>query len=97
MGYQESCAIALGLGLVGGRWTLRIVAELLTGPKQFGFLRSAIGGISANLLTKRLRSLEVAGIVGRRTLPGRKQIYELTPWGLGLDSFLSALSAWSHS
>src|SRR6266700_3249745 len=82
--YDDACGTALALELVGERWALLIVRELMFGPRRFSQLRASLNGISANVLTQRLEGLEVAGIVIRRKLPPPAddvQVYELTPWG----------------
>ncbi len=81
--YDDACGTALGLELVGERWSLLIVRELMFGGRRFSELRGSLPGISANILTMRLEGLERIGIVQRRTLPppASVQIYELTPWG----------------
>src|SRR3712207_4013736 len=81
--YQDACGAAQGLDLVGERWTLLVVRELLLGPKRFTDLREGLPGISTNILADRLETLEVSGVVRRRTLPppAGSRVYELTGWG----------------
>src|SRR3712207_8011700 len=67
--YQDACATAHALDLVGERWALLVVRELMMGPKRFGDLREGLPGISANVLTQRLEGLEATGILTRRKLP----------------------------
>ena len=85
--YGEACAAAHALELVGERWALLIVRELLLGPKRFTDLRAGIPHASANLLAQRLRDLEHAGVLRRSRLgpPASTQVYELTEWGLELQ------------
>lgn len=94
--YDDGCAAAHALDLVGERWALLVVRELLLGPKRFTDLRSGVPGASANLLSQRLRELEALGIVRRRALgpPFGANVYELTEWGLGLEPVLAALGRW---
>jgi DNA-binding HxlR family transcriptional regulator len=93
--YDDGCAAAHALDLVGERWALIVVRELLLGPKRFSDLQLDIKGISPSALTQRLRDLQSDGIVLQRTpLPARVPLYELTPWGQGLEEVTSALSAW---
>lgn len=95
--YDDACGAAHGLELVGERWALLVVRELLLGPRRFGQLRDALPGISANVLTQRLEGLEQSGIVFRRELPapGNTRVYELTPWGYEAEPILQALGRWA--
>src|ERR1700749_1921047 len=81
--YDDACGTALAMELVGERWSMLIVRELMYGPRRFSELRAGLPGISANTLTQRLATLQKAGILGRHTLPSPAsvQVYELTPWG----------------
>ena len=81
--YDDACAAAHALDLVGERWALLVVRELLLGPKRFTDLRAGLPHISPNVLAQRLRELEGAGVVRRRKLPppAASRVYELTPWG----------------
>jgi DNA-binding HxlR family transcriptional regulator len=94
--YGEACAAAHALDLVGERWALLIVRELLLGPKRFTDLRAGILHASPNVLAQRLRELEQAGIVQRRKLPppAASQVYELTGWGMELEPVIIALGHW---
>ncbi|TQC47263.1 transcriptional regulator [Rhodococcus sp. WS4] len=94
--YDDGCAAAHALDLIGERWSLIVVRELMLGPKRFTDLRSGVLGASANVLSQRLRDLEDAGVVRRVTLgpPVRAQVYELTEWGLELEPVLRALGRW---
>ena len=91
--YGDSCGIARALDVVGERWSLLIVRELLLGPKRFADLRSGLPGVSANVLSQRLRELEAAGLVRRVSLPPPvgSRVYELTECGLELEPVLVAL------
>ena len=88
--------MAHGLDLVGERWALLDVRELLLGPKRFTDLREGLPHMSADVLAQRLRELEDNGIVERRTLPppAASKVYELTEWGRELESVLIALGRW---
>ena len=81
--YDDACGTALAMELVGERWSLLIVRELMFGPRRFGELRAGLTGISANVLTQRLEGLEAANILVKRKLPppANVQVYALTPWG----------------
>jgi DNA-binding HxlR family transcriptional regulator len=94
--YGEGCAAAHALDLVGERWALLIVRELLLGPKRFTDLHAGVLHASANLLAQRLRELEHVGIVRRRTLPppAPARVYELTEWGRELEPVLVGLGRW---
>src|SRR4028119_1246985 len=83
--YEDACAAAHALDLVGERWALLVIRELMMGPRRFGDLRASLPGISANVLTQRLEGLEAAGGLVRRRLPppAPGQAYALTPWGAG--------------
>lgn len=95
--YDDACGTALALELVGERWSLLVVRELMFGPRRFGELRAGLTGISANTLTQRLDGLESAGIVRRRKLPppASVQVYELTPWGYESEPIFQAMGRWA--
>ena len=95
--YDDACGTALAMELVGERWSLLIVRELMFGPRRFGEVKASLGGISANVLTQRLGGLEAAGILVRRRLPppASVQVYELTPWGYEADRPLMELGRWA--
>lgn len=94
--YADGCAAAHALDVVGERWALLVVRELLLGPKRFTDLRRGLPGASANVLSQRLRELERAGVVARRRLapPAASRVYELTDWGRGLEDIVLALGRW---
>jgi DNA-binding HxlR family transcriptional regulator/putative sterol carrier protein len=94
--YGEACAAAHALDLVGERWSLLVVRELLLGPKRFTDLRGGIAHASPNVLAQRLRELEQAGVVRRRKLPppAGSRVYELTDWGRELEPVITALGRW---
>lgn len=95
--YDDGCAVAHGLDLIGERWALLVVRDLLLGPKRFTDLRAGMPGASADMLTQRLRELLETGIVQRRKLPppAGSWVYELTDWGAELEPIVTQLSRWS--
>jgi DNA-binding HxlR family transcriptional regulator len=95
----DGCGIAHASDLLGQRWALLVVRELLLGPKRFTDLRSGIPDISPNVLGQRLRELEESGIVQRRKLapPAAAQVYELTEWGQELEPAILSLGRWASS
>jgi DNA-binding HxlR family transcriptional regulator len=95
--YEDACGAAHALDLVGERWALLVMRELLLGPKRFSDLRGSLPGISANVLTQRLESLEAIGALVRRKLPppASAWVYELTPWGYESEPILQALGRWA--
>src|SRR5678815_2166467 len=95
--YDDACAAAHGMDLIGDRWAMPVVRELLLGPRRFGDLKATLNGISANVLTQRLESLEKAGVLGRRRLPppASVQVYELTAWGYEAAPIFQALGRWA--
>ena len=94
--YDDGCAAAHALDLVGERWALLIVRELLLGPKRFTDLKAGLPGASPNVLVQRLRGLEEAGVVRRRKLPppAASRVYEVTDWGMELEPVLTGLGRW---
>jgi DNA-binding HxlR family transcriptional regulator len=95
--YEDACGAAHALDLVGERWALLVMRELLLGPKRFSDLRASLPGISANVLTQRLEGLEAAGVLVRRKLPppASVQVYELTPWGYESEPIFQTLGRWA--
>ncbi len=94
--YRDLCGIARSLDVVGERWALLVVRELLLGPKRFADLHRGLPGMSQNVLTQRLRELEDAGVLGRRRAlpPATGLVYELTDRGRALEPVLLALGRW---
>ena len=94
--YEQACSLARTLDIVGERWTLLVLRELMIGPKRFTDLLPGLPGIGKNLLAERLRHLEAHGLVRRRLLPppAASRVYELTPDGRALGPALSALGRW---
>jgi DNA-binding HxlR family transcriptional regulator len=94
--YGQYCGLARALDVVGDRWNLLIVRQLLIGPARFGELREGLPGIATNLLTDRLRDLESAGVVARRLSDEANAItYALTDWGAQLREPIYAMIRWS--
>jgi len=95
--YHDACGAAHGLDLVGERWALLVMRELMFGPRRFGDLKSDLCGLSANVLTQRLEGLEEAGIVRKRKLPppASVQVYELTDWGYEAQPVFEVLGRWA--
>jgi DNA-binding HxlR family transcriptional regulator len=94
--YNQYCGVARALDLVGERWALLIVRELVLGPKRFTDLREGLPGIATNVLSNRLRQLERDGVVTRRQFPppAPAQVYELTEYGRDLVPIMLALGRW---
>jgi DNA-binding HxlR family transcriptional regulator len=97
--YGDRCGVARALDLVGERWALLVVRELLLGPKRFTDLRSGLPHLSPDVLSQRLRELEEAGIVQRRKLapPAASRVYELTPRGRELEPVVLGLGRWGST
>ena len=94
--YDQYCPVAHALGLVGERWALLIVRELLHGPQRYTDLTANLPGIGTNILAARLRDLEACGIVSKRRLPppAASQVYELTEYGHALKPVIRELAVW---
>jgi DNA-binding HxlR family transcriptional regulator len=94
--YDQYCALARALDVVGERWTLLLVRELLLGPKRYKDLLAGLPGIGTNLLAERLRHLEELALVQRRALPppAGSRVYELTELGRGLEPAVMELGRW---
>jgi DNA-binding HxlR family transcriptional regulator len=97
--YHQYCGLARALDVVGDRWTLLIVRELVPGPRRFTDLIDGLPGISRKLLTERLRELEGDGIVSRKELPppAARRVYELTDEGRDLAAAMAPLIGWGAS
>jgi len=95
--YAQICPIAHALDLVGERWTLLVVRELLLGPKRFSDLHAGLPGIGTNILSARLKELEAASVVSRRMLapPAASRVYELTGRGRELGAIVLSLGRWA--
>jgi DNA-binding HxlR family transcriptional regulator len=97
--YRDRCGIARALDVVGERWALLVVRELLLGPKRFTDLRAGLPNLSPDVLAQRLRELEKSGVVRRRTLapPAASRVYELTGRGQELEPAIVALGRWGST
>jgi DNA-binding HxlR family transcriptional regulator len=94
--YDAYCPVAHALGLVGERWALLVVHELMSGPKRYTDLVDRLPGIGTNILAARLRDLEAGGVVTRRKLPppAASRVYELTEYGRALRPAIRELALW---
>lgn len=97
--YRERTGLAAALDIVGERWTLLLVRELLCAPRRYGELLEALPGIGTNLLVNRLRDLEAAGVLSRvlAASPRSAVVYELTDRGHALRPAVEALEAWGEA
>jgi DNA-binding HxlR family transcriptional regulator len=95
--YGDGCAIAHGLDLIGERWALLVVRELLLGPKRFTDLKKGLPNASPNVISARLRELERAGVVRRDKLPppAGSRVWKLTDWGRDLEDVVMSLGHWA--
>lgn len=94
--YDQYCGLARALDVLGERWTLLVIRELLPGPRRFTDLVDGLPGIGLNILTARLKSLEASGVIRRRRLPppAASTVYELTDFGRELEPAVLSLMAW---
>src|SRR5438128_4063338 len=94
--YDQYCAVARGLDVIGDRWTLLLVRDLLLGPKRYKDLLSGLPGIGTNLLADRLKELEAAGLIERTVLPppAGSTVYQLTETGQALEPVMVSLGRW---
>lgn len=97
--YADACGMAHALDLIGERWALLIVRELVLGPKRYSDLMADLPGISTNVLAARLDGLEKSGVVQRRRLPApaASTVYELTEWGTQLEPVICTIGRWGAS
>ena len=95
--YDDACGTAHGLELIGERWALLVLRELMLGPRRFSDLKADLPGISANVLSQRLNELEARGLVERRRLPqpANVQVYDATEWGREAEPIVQALGRWA--
>jgi DNA-binding HxlR family transcriptional regulator len=95
--YDDACAATHGMDIIGERWALPVMRELMLGPRRFSELKASLLGISANVLTQRLEGLEAAGVVRRTRLPppASVQVYELTPWGYEAGPIFQTIGRWA--
>ena len=96
-GYDDACGTAHALELIGERWALLVLRELMLGSRRFSELRTDLPGISANVLTQRLTELESRGLIIKKRLPppASVQVYEATAWGLEAEPIVQALGRWA--
>jgi DNA-binding HxlR family transcriptional regulator len=94
--YDHYCPVAHALDIVGERWALLVIRELLEGPKRYTDLAEGLPGIGTNILAARLRDLEAAGVITKKTLPPpfASRVYELTDYGLELKPVMRELALW---
>ncbi len=95
--YDDACGVAHGLELIGERWALLVLRELMLGARRFSDLKADLPGISANSLAQRLTELEARGIVRKVQLPppASVSVYEATPWGLEAEPLIQSLGRWA--
>jgi len=95
--YNDACGTAFGLELVGERWALLVIRELMLGPRRFSDLRASLPGISAKVLSERLDGLEKAGVLARREQgpPAPARLFELTAWGYRAEAMLQEIGRWA--
>ena len=96
--YDQHCALAHGLDVLGERWTLLVIRELLLGPQRFSDLEASLAGIGPNTLAARLRQMEEDGLVEKRRLPppAPATVYELTESGAALEPVIIELGRWGR-
>src|SRR3954469_18675545 len=97
--YADRCGVARALDVVGERWALLVVRELLLGPKRFTDLRAGLPNVGPDMLAARLKELEAAGVVWRAALPppGAAEGYEVTGRGAGVEPVVLALGRWGSA
>jgi len=95
--YDDACGTAFALEILGERWALLVVRELMFGPRRFTDLRASLPGISAKVLTERLTALEASGVVVRQPLPApaKGQSYGLSAWGQAAEPLIQELGRWA--
>ncbi len=95
--YDDACGTAHALDLIGERWSLLVLRELMLGPRRFSELKADLPGISANVLAQRLVELEQRGLARKTRLPppASVQVYEATQWGLEAEPIVQALGRWA--
>ena len=94
--YDQYCPVAHAVGVLGERWTLLVVRDLMRGPKRYTDLAESLPRIGTNILAARLKELEAAGVVEKKKLPppAASTVYELTPYGYDLRRVLHELARW---
>lgn len=95
--YGDACGTAFGMELMGERWSLLVVRELMLGARRFSDLKASLPGVSAKVLTERLGTLEAAGVLAKRKLapPVSAQVYELTRWGYAAEPMIQEIGRWA--
>ncbi|GAA4832534.1 winged helix-turn-helix transcriptional regulator [Garicola koreensis] len=95
--YSDACGITRALDVVGERWAMPVVRELIFGPRRYSDLAAALPNVSTNILGARLKELTAAGVTIKRRMaaPAAATVYELTPWGAALEPALIALGRWA--
>jgi DNA-binding HxlR family transcriptional regulator len=95
--YDDACGLAHALELIGERWALLVLRELMLGARRFSELKADLPGISANVLTQRLAELEKRGLVRKTRLPppASVQVYEATDWGMEARPLMGQLGKWA--
>ncbi len=95
--FDDACGTAHALELIGERWALLVLRELMLGPRRFSQLRADLPRISANVLTQRLGEMEARGLLIRRKLPppAAVQVYELTDWGYEAEAIVQTMGRWA--
>ncbi|MGR3822429.1 MAG: winged helix-turn-helix transcriptional regulator [Salipiger marinus] len=95
--YGDACGTAFGLEILGERWSLLIVRELMFGPRRFSDIRAQLPGLSAKVLTERLSGLEASGVLRRHAAPdpAPAQLYGLTAWGYAAEPIIQDLGRWA--
>lgn len=95
--YGDACGITRGLDVIGERWALPVVRELVFGPRRYSDLAADLPGVSTNILGSRLKELSEAGVIRKRRLgpPAAATVYELTAWGAALEPVLISLGRWA--
>jgi DNA-binding HxlR family transcriptional regulator len=95
--YDDACGTAHALELIGERWSLLVLREMMLGSRRFSDLKAALPGISGNVLSQRLDELETRGLARKARLPppASVQVYEATEWGLEAEAVVQALGRWA--
>lgn len=97
--YGDACGITRALDLIGERWAIPVIRELMFGPRRYSDLADALPGVSTNILGNRLKELTQSGVVVKKRLPppAATNVYELTAWGASLETTLIELGRWGAS
>ena len=95
--YKQNCSLALTADLLCERWTLLIFRELLIRPCRFKELNQVLDGMGTNLLSNRLKELEIEGFIQKQDISDKRTAYELTAKGIGIEPIIFSLINWGHS